>query len=177
MASVNLNWKAIAELIALISVVASLLFVGYELRLSREVALTDSYYASEETEANLRTMINDNAIIWRKGCLGEELDESEEVVFRQLARQLNTHYFMSWRRVLDGIVSSVDSNRWPRVVALNMVHYPGFRDAWRTMESAAPSTRVLQQDTNQWVIQVEQYFEEFSSDPSMKKPDEFLCGV
>ena len=80
--------RTIAELVAVISVVLSLLFVGFELRLSRDQAYAESYATTYESMSGFDNLVAENSNIWRSGCLGEELSADEEMIFARLVLTL-----------------------------------------------------------------------------------------
>ena len=63
----HLKWRETAELIGITSIVASLIFVGLELRQTQKVADIDSAAIRAEWFFSNRASINENAEIWVKG--------------------------------------------------------------------------------------------------------------
>ena len=76
--------KNYAELIGIIAIVISLFLVLQELRQSRQIALGefDMEYTQNRLLANQQ--ITDYPELWISGCRGDDLNETEEVIFRQL---------------------------------------------------------------------------------------------
>lgn len=56
----NTNWRTLAEFVAVVSVVASLLFVAYELRLARTIAMTEGFATAFEIQDSVRARIVEN---------------------------------------------------------------------------------------------------------------------
>ena len=80
----NYNWRTIGESTAVITVVLSLVFVGYEMRMNRAIAINDSFGQRSEMTTGVNSLIIENMDVWRKGCLGESLSENEEATFIRL---------------------------------------------------------------------------------------------
>ena len=119
------NWRAFAELIAVVSVVLSLIFVGSELRLSRAVAVSENFANVSDRALTFRQALVENADVWRKGCLGEEMTETERVQFFSLLEMFNFRLFASWQNATSG-TSARDPDAFARSVARTMYWFPAF---------------------------------------------------
>ena len=75
------SWRYAAELIAVASVVFSLIFVGLELRLSRAAAEIERTTTISALSANIRSQISMNSETWYRGCIGEDLSPEDQIVF------------------------------------------------------------------------------------------------
>jgi len=128
--NVNISGKQAIEILGVMAVVASLLFVAYELRLARSVA--ESQYISETS--NLTNSFNDmiisNSDIWVRGCLGEELNSNESLIFNYLAHSFINHEFARWSR---GEAFTGNAIRGVTPVARNLYNFPGIKEACRKM--------------------------------------------
>ncbi len=67
-------WKDVLELIGIAAIVASLIFVGLQLKQSQDIALSASILASR-VETN--SSISDHSDVWAKGNSGADLDGGE----------------------------------------------------------------------------------------------------
>jgi len=123
------NWRETAELVGIAAIVASLIFVGLELQQSRQIA----YDAATKTEAELiiavQSIVTQNSDVWMRGCRGEELNDSEQLLFAHIFHAFDTLYFLrfvSSRAEVSsaGLVASVNTT------ALNVHRNPGYRRAW-----------------------------------------------
>ena len=76
------SWKKFAELIGIAAIVASLIFVGVELRQSREIAMNEIGFVALAAYFETRDTENDHAEVWTKGNLGEELDRYEMAIYK-----------------------------------------------------------------------------------------------
>lgn len=125
----NITWKNIAESIAILSVVLSLLFVGYELRQSQSIAIFDGAIAAEEARFNLRSLQIENIEVWQKGCRGDELSEIESGIFTKIVDTVNFRRFTGWRRANLGMVER-EPEAFERDIALDRYSFSGFNVAW-----------------------------------------------
>ena len=89
----NTDWKSYAELLGMVAVVASLVFVGLELRQSQKIASAEML---ANDWANLLEVTNakiDNAEVWIKGNTSQKMSPVEEEIFGQLVIMESTHFF------------------------------------------------------------------------------------
>ena len=63
--------KELVEIVAMFSTVASLIFVGMQLLLDREVASTESVAKASEGRKYMAELIADNSEVWTQGLTGE----------------------------------------------------------------------------------------------------------
>ena len=123
------DWKDIAELIGISAIVASLIFVGLELRQSRDIARGEGALANAANSIEVSNALSAHVQVWIKGRAGGELDEAERVIFRNLVQNENDKNFFNLRRVrLLGDDYAADS------IVLNMSRFlienPGARQVW-----------------------------------------------
>ncbi len=93
----NLNWKEAVELIGMAAIVASLIFVGLELRQSQQIALNELNFTTVSGYYETRNAINQYADVWVKGNSGEKLTQEEAVIYTNLIRNVNTHAIWNFR--------------------------------------------------------------------------------
>jgi hypothetical protein len=77
--------KEVVEIVAVISIVASLIFVGMQLRQDKEIAAAQVFVESDGLVFELSQMVNENRDVWIRGLNGEELSELDEVTFESIA--------------------------------------------------------------------------------------------
>ncbi len=82
------SWKDIAELIGIAAIVASLIFVGLQMRQDQEIAIAEVSQSSLEAIVQINNDINSHADIWTRGSAGEQLDEVDSVIFENLVFNL-----------------------------------------------------------------------------------------
>ena len=80
----KMNWKVGTEIVGILAVVGSLLFVGLQLKQSQDIALSELRLSLLSAEVELSGSISDHADVWRKGLAGEGLEKTEEVLFKTL---------------------------------------------------------------------------------------------
>lgn len=78
------NWKDTAELIGIVAIVASLIFVGYQLQLDRRIATAQLETSNFEARYAINQLISDNADIWLRANDGEELTREEALIFSNI---------------------------------------------------------------------------------------------
>ena len=121
------SWKDTAELLGIAAIVASLVFVGFQLRQDREIALAESLAASEASFTAINALISDHAAVWTKGQKSEELSEAETVIMSRLVSTLHrrARYTAAMRRNL-GAPGSAPL----RDLARELYYNPGARRIW-----------------------------------------------
>ena len=98
MPSNTFHWKDIAELIGISAIVASLIFVGLQMRQAQDIAISDGNLANAANKIEANNLLAANPGIWAKGAAGEGLDESEAVVFRSMVKNVYEVAFFEFLR-------------------------------------------------------------------------------
>jgi len=124
---INKDWKGIAELIGIGAIVASLVFVGFQLRQDEEIAEREGRSAFVATTVELARLFSENEEVWRKGLRDDPLTESEQVTFNALVRVFFIDRVNRFRRRLLSVGTGSDPMEIPKMVALYMYQYPGLR--------------------------------------------------
>jgi hypothetical protein len=93
----NTNWKTVAELTGIAAIVASLFFLGFQLKLSRETAVSEINASHYATFVELNNGIADHADVWSRGNAGLDLDQAETVTYRHLLDNFVEQYRIEWR--------------------------------------------------------------------------------
>jgi len=107
-----MNWKDIVEVVGISAIVASLIFVGLQMKQSQEIALSQAFQLRSDTSIEVLLSTTDNPAYisgTRKGRAGEPLSEDEKGVLRQyvlvfLYMWENLHY-----QYANGFI---DEDRW-----------------------------------------------------------------
>jgi hypothetical protein len=86
----NPGWKSIAEGLGIAAIVASLIFVGLQMRQSQEIAIAETYMSILSSEIAVRNAVSEHADLWKKANSGAELDEAEAVIFGNLVANLTS---------------------------------------------------------------------------------------
>jgi len=144
----KVSFRDLAEIAGFVAVIASLIFVGLELRQSQQVAQTDAGATRATWFFDNRAAINQYADIWLKGNSGAELSDNEALIYSNLIRNFHTNNGFTWRREralgIEGSDYAADELAW-------FLHkYPAARKVWeayskdlRAMNDALnPNTRV-----------------------------------
>ena len=81
----RVNWKSFFEGLGIFALVASLLFVGYQLRQDRQLAAAQVIVSADAVVIEWLASLSDNRDVWLRGLKGEELSEVDEMAFRAVA--------------------------------------------------------------------------------------------
>jgi len=107
------------ETIGMLAIVASLVFVGLQMKQDRSIATVDSYDGVASTDLQLAELIGDHSELWRRGLDGEELSVEEQIQFHVLAKAVESSFLISWRRALELDVYNPDSELRDYAMALH----------------------------------------------------------
>jgi len=123
------EWLPVAELLGMIAVVASLVFVGLEIQQSREIARSEWTGVLSQEQIALDSLLSSQADIWRKGCVGENLTPSENIVF---VRQFSAFYHVAFARWIRGNIgiNGADPGWVSKEYAKNIHRYAGLGEMW-----------------------------------------------
>jgi hypothetical protein len=125
------SWKDTAELVGIAAIVASLIFVGVQLKQDAAVASRESSSDYVSASIELAQLLDDNREIWIKGLSEIPLTESEKFTFDSLVRIFFLARVNQFRRQQLGISSYFGSAELqPKYVAFYLYQYPGLRKAW-----------------------------------------------
>jgi|GEM_PF-527369 len=168
------NWKYIAEAMAVVSVILTLGFLAYEMRLSRVVALSERGIAMYEIESDVRTLIVENSETWYKGCIGDPLTPQEQVVFDNIARMVADWELTRWVNLRTGIVD-LNRRRTATDAALNRYRFPGLNDFWER-EHIARSSPLEDVRTSEWKELVDSIYQELIDNGIKRDVSVGACG-
>ncbi len=129
------------QLVGMAAVVASLVFVGLQIKQSDEIAMVELLDNAAIRNLELSTLRANHADIWQKACLGDELSSSEKVVASSIYFSFISNNWNAWVRTTVTGYGLAESDYFTDVVAANIHRYPGlekitlsYRD-WRTNNS------------------------------------------
>ena len=154
----NRDWKSYAELIGLTAVVASLIFVGIELRQSKAIAEAEMHANSLANVIEVRNAFIGNAEIWNRGNENDELTAAEERVYAQLVGIVNDRFYFG--------VQQQQALAFEEIAGLEVAVFAGFLhehpralQSWRSREERLARHRgMIHPDeavTSEWVTRVE----------------------
>lgn len=146
----SLDRKELAEIIGVIAIVASLLFVGLEVRQTQNIALAEGFSAVFTKRLEVGNSIKEHIALWRKGIAGEELDDSEAAIFAVLVNQLNesaAEEFLYNSQVAGPAQAQIGAQDFAGFLYSN----PSARDIWNRREDHLAEIRDLLSDDPQSV--------------------------
>ena len=127
------NWKDIAGVVGIAAIVASLIFVGLELRQSQQTARNETDSVIFSSFLDMRDAENEYSDIWVRGNRGDELDESEMSIYQNLIRNRHSHaaWTFNFYRTLDSEAYVV-----PVVNLAGFLHkYTNAREVWQSLRA------------------------------------------
>jgi hypothetical protein len=121
----NFDWKSIAEFVGIAAIVASLIFVGLQLRQDRQLALAENAADFDDTMIEYANVIRENREVWLRGLDGAELSPQDQVVFESLG-------FAVWQKFSglydrDRYLYQASGTSVARQLAGEMHIFPGLR--------------------------------------------------
>jgi len=127
MNSLKLNdWVQAAGVLA---VVASLIFVGIEIRQSSRFAMDASIASANGVIVSVEELVIQNPDAWYRGCRGDKLQPADETLFTHTFQAYELLYYLRWLRAERGVAAvsapiSIDS------MATTIHRNPGLRRLW-----------------------------------------------
>ena len=143
------GWKNLVELLGIVSIVASLTFVGLQVRQSQQIGINETYLMSAQGTIEANSQINEYASIWVAGVSGEKLDATEALIFENLIVNLNdlAYYVNASQGDLLGEVETTGTSVGDFAAFLH--RNPGARKVWELREDRlARSRTALALDSN-----------------------------
>jgi hypothetical protein len=122
-------WKNAIEAIGVLSIVASLVFVGLEVQQSTRAAIDASLSSDTSIIIDTESLVLSHPDVWRRGCLAELSDPTEQLIYSRIHHAYVFNYYLRWLRSTMGMESSsgplaVDN------IAMNIYRYAGFQAEW-----------------------------------------------
>ena len=130
----SIGWKDGAELVGIVAIVASLVFVGLEMRQSQQIALSERAVNMLLSDIEARRPIYEFPDIWARGNAGEELSRSDAVIYRALIRDINAYAFQ--RRYSASLMddqNAFNAASWD--LAGFLYENPGARREWEALRN------------------------------------------
>lgn len=135
-----MNKKELAETVGLVAIVASLVFVGLQLRQAENIGLAEGYSAIFANRLEASNSIKEHADLWRKGAAGEKLNESEAAIFAVLLNQVNESAVQGF--VYAKTVAGMDeAQTFAQDFAIFLYLNPGARAIWNEREDSLAALR------------------------------------
>ena len=147
-------WADLIEVIGFVAIVASLIFVGVELRQSRSIAIGDGNLANAAIQIEANNAINEYSAIWVAGNNGEPLSEEDTVVFENLVRNKAIHAFMEYAR-LDQVEFDEAAEAINAEFSVFLFENPGARQIWLQQEGFIQVSFELPVSKQTWINSVQ----------------------
>ena len=93
-----MDWKGTAELVGLAALVASLIFVGLQMRQDQEIAEAQAYIDASAVVTELNQYLENNKEVWTKGLDGADLSPADKLTFHMLCRTVLLRKIAHWER-------------------------------------------------------------------------------
>lgn len=118
------NW---IQGIGLLGVMGSLIFVGLQVKQADAVAIMDVLDGTAERGHELSALIAENADVWHRACLGEELTPPERIIAANIYWSYLQSNWNNWSRIRETNLGSASPKFLTDAYAANLHRYPGFR--------------------------------------------------
>ena len=119
------DWKSTAELVGLAAIVASLIFVGLQMRQDQEIAEAQAYNDASAVLIELNQFIHKKKEVGEKGLDGAELSLADELTFHVLCRTIYLRQIASWERAKR--LDAGNPDFYAQSYAYDIHVYPGMR--------------------------------------------------
>jgi len=126
------------QLVGLAAVVASLIFVGLQIKQSDEIAMVELLDNAAFRNFELSSLRTSHADVWRKACLGEELTPSEKTIAADIYFSYLQNNWNSWVRLTATGYGPAQASYLTDGVAANLHRFSGLKkiaqsyDHWQT---------------------------------------------
>jgi len=134
------NWKDIAELVGIAAIVASLVFVGMQMKQSQQLALAESAQIMRANGIELASLQTQHIDVWIRGNSGEKLEGEDLEIYRILFTQVQNQWFFNWL-ALDSIGTDFESIA-PGSFARYLQQNPGAEAEWTLRTGPADTSPV-----------------------------------
>ena len=125
----NNSWKDIAELVGITAIVLSLLFVGFQIRQSQQLAMEEQINNANERQNAIRELIFAYPEIWHKACTGEPLDPVSRVIAAKIFDSWIDHVAGEYTLRASGVRQSEASRqKIVEEIAAQYWLYPGLEE-------------------------------------------------
>jgi hypothetical protein len=122
------DWKETAELVGIAAIVASLLFVGLELRQSQRIAYAEMEGNQISALVGLNELVSENAALILKINAGEGLADREKIEAESLI--LSIHQILFFTRQRAAYLDHPSAETAERQLAIWLHENPGMRQLW-----------------------------------------------
>ena len=127
------DWKDAAELIGIAAIVASLIFVGLQMKQAQEIANAERRMMRNANQIEVNNAISEHSDIWVRGLSDQELNEIEAVIFKNLLLNRDAFVFSNWRAA-QNLGSGIGATSRVADYAAFLYENPGARRVWESRE-------------------------------------------
>jgi hypothetical protein len=131
--AINPDWRKMAELVGVLALVVSLIFVGLQMRQTNDVAFMELDVAMMGMAVDTAELIAENSDVWVRGNAGEELSASENAVYSETLFSINTRMV-----VMESHASQLGRDDTAYLIRRDWAAFlhqnPGARRAWLARE-------------------------------------------
>ena len=120
------------QLTGMTGIIASLIFVGLQLKQSQEIAIAETFLSILSSEIEVLNSTSENAEIWAKANSGAELTDAEAVVFANLVTSFHLRSSRS-RAQLNRLGHTDAANLQSADFASFLYRNPAARKAWTSL--------------------------------------------
>jgi hypothetical protein len=169
------DWLEIAGITA---VVASLIFVGLQLKQSSDIALGETFESAAARGVELRALVAEHSVTWQKACLGEQLTDPEKLIAGSIFFNYAQNAFNSWARFERTGFGGGGNQFYVDAYAANIHRYPGFRDmaiSWR--ERGEHGARFEGELIAEFGAAIRQRLDELQQTEPNPSADVMWCGI
>jgi hypothetical protein len=135
------QWRQVAEATGVAAIVASLVFVGLQIRQEDDIARLELIDRSTEQQRDLQIWITENSDVWTRGCAGSELSDADQVIFQHIIDMYVNQTYNRWVRFTITEQTGSGGQYLIDAFAANIHRYPGFRAAYNARETWAAEGR------------------------------------
>jgi hypothetical protein len=123
------NWKDFAELVGIVAIVLSLLFVGAQIRQDQNIALAQIFADFDDTQIEWARLVAENKDVWVRGLKNEDLSESDGATFNVITAAFFDKESTRYYRAI--LITGVPSGGIIKKNADIIYSYPGLSAAWK----------------------------------------------
>ncbi len=117
------------QVVGIFAVVASLIFVGLQMRADRSFAVIDAISSRVDATVGLADLIGNNKAVWVSGLSGAELSDADQATFQAMTEAVDTYFIAHWVR-LNSIGGADLGENVARGYAFEIYSHVGLRRAW-----------------------------------------------
>ena len=167
------------QLVGIATIVASLIFVGLQLRQSEHAAVSDLSQSSVARGIEISTLTAEYSDVWLRACAGEELSPPEQFIANSIYFRYFQDNFNSWVRSSTTGIGFMPPSFFTDAFAANIHRYPGFKQMalsftdWAERGSPSPDNPIV----NGYREEVIRRMAELAKEEPSPNADIAWCGI